>query len=165
MRKNIPNLDEKTDQMIQELLDAIGLVWHHLGDVTRRREYDRKLQIGNAPLITSGGEDPFAEVLQLIDARQWHRALLELENHAETARRNALMAWVKFKLNMRNAERDLDKALELDSNNKEALQIMIKIALEQKNLVKANTFVDRLLQVEPSMLWAQDVKSKLERNN
>ena len=50
MRKNIPNLDEKTDQMIQELLDAIDLVWHHLGEPQRRREYDR------VPLLTAASE-------------------------------------------------------------------------------------------------------------
>jgi hypothetical protein len=55
LRKTIPNLDVDTTRMIDDLLYAIDTVLSHLGDSQRRREYDRKLQFGNAPLITSKG--------------------------------------------------------------------------------------------------------------
>ena len=38
---------------------------------------------------------------------------------------------------------------------------MTKIAIEQQNNVKANRFVDKLLSIDPSNVWAVHAKAKL----
>ena len=183
-----PTLPKDVRQQARELAQVAHLAGRMFADTTRRMEYDRRLERGQAPLAggmkaartiakTNPGAaiarpppgDPLREAEHLLERGDWARAL-PVYKHLRVQRPSdpAVLAGLGWAVWKSSAETERDQAEEylqlattFDSRSVKAREYLARIAVDAGDVDSARGRLDLLVQLDPTAEWAKKALASL----
>jgi hypothetical protein len=150
------------NRYIQDLEQSLELVLYNLGDENRRIEYDRQLTLGQAE-YTRSGRLGLPSIIRLIQEKRYEESLKELDKYEKETTAKAYRGWVRIQMGDEIGEEEIRSVLNDNPNHLDALKLIARLCFEQKKPSQSKLYVHQLLDIDPEMTWALELKTKLEQ--
>ena len=168
-------LDPDSKQKVDTLLKGLSDIQLVFSKEETKRDYDRKLRFGRAPIIggaervkgqSSLNDKSLAPIKGMLQRGEYELAIPLLQAACRSKKLSAgvmaALGWCQWNTGqLEKAEDTIFMALQLDPNHLEALEYSARIALEKKKEKKAKKHLLLLLQVKPDHVWARKTVKSL----